>query len=129
MNELEERLSVAGPATPTERLDHSIERMIHWADLERRSRRGLRNPVLTAAIGCMVGLVIGGSAGFWVEGVATPLSGEATTVIVIEPTPELERWLTGDDLRSRPGFFERQHGDLETVYFSGESRPTTSGSS
>lgn len=128
MNDLEERLFEAGQVTPTERLDRSVERMIQRAEFERTRRGGLRNPILAAVSGCVVGLVVGVGASTWLGGQEPVPTNEGARVIIIEPTPELERWINGHESHSNRGFFDRQHDELVTIYSSGEAQTVESSS-
>lgn len=123
MNDLERRLVEIGPEAPPEGLDQSVERMIRWATSERRRRSGLRNPVLAATLGCVVGLSVGWGFSLvpaWGSHVAT---SEATIVIVVDAPPEMMQWFVGDHRAEEAGFFDREHAGLETVYVTGEVKP------
>lgn len=119
MRDIEERLRNAPVNEGPERLDRSIEQMIRWAEIEDASRRGVRRPLWFAVAGCAAGLLVGVLLGPLLHGSSESPISPPTTVVIIEPTPELERWLTTGSRQQ--GFFERTHGELETVYVAGAS--------
>ncbi len=121
MKDIEKRIQDAQLKEPPERLDRSIEKMIRWAETEHPQRSGYRKPLWFAVAGCAAGLLIGVLLGPLVHGGGESAINPTTTVVIVEPTPELERWVTAGNARPRGSFFERSHSELETVYVAGDS--------
>jgi hypothetical protein len=119
VRDIEERLRTAQLQPAPEHLDRSIGRMIRWSESEGRSHDRTRRPVWFAAAGCAAGLLAGVVLGPLLRPVEEPDPTRPARVVVIEPTPELERWVGGRDHHARGGFFERAHGELEPLYVAG----------
>lgn len=122
MNNIEKRLAEVRGAQPSARLDHAIDAMLRWAELDRQRRRRSWRPAWFAVAGCAAGLVLGLLLGLLVQRGAGDRAATPTTVVIVAPSPKLERWLTAVDRPSHRGFLEREHAMLKTEYVAGQDR-------
>jgi len=115
MKPIDERLNDARLVEVPESLDRSMEQLLRWAEIENAERRHRGVPMWLAAVGCAAGLILGVLIGPLFRGELRPPEAPNTTIVVVEPSPELVDWITTANRRSQKSFFERQHGELEAV--------------
>jgi hypothetical protein len=122
MKHIEDKLRNAALTPSPESLDHAIEQMLRWAQGEDATRRRRRQPFWFAFVGCVAGLLLGVVVSPLLRGGSEIPGPAGATVVIVEPTPQLERWVTTGKAKPRGGFFERQHGELEAVFVAGSTQ-------
>jgi hypothetical protein len=121
VSRLEERIRRIATPTDFERLDKGVGAIIIAARAEARGRR-LQVPLWVAAAACLLFALAGGAITIWLHG-DSDTDVAPTTVVLIEATPELKRWLAGS-LQASPGRGEdRQYQSVETLYVAGHQEP------
>jgi hypothetical protein len=124
MKPIDERLHDAQLVEVPESLDRSMEQLLRWAEIENTERRHRGVPMWLAAVGCAAGLILGVLIGPLMHGELRPPRAPNTTIVIVEPSPELVEWIATADHRPQKSFFERQHGELDAVSLAPPAKQT-----
>jgi len=114
MMQIEDRLFNAELNQVPADLDHSVEKLLRWAESEEPRERP-RFHWLLATVACGLGILIGVGISPKMPGPEPTPHPAAATVVVVEPTAALDRFVQARSQRVKQGFFERTHGELETL--------------